>query len=363
MKMLFFGAGVLGSLYAARCRDAGHDVAILARGQRLADLREHGIVLEDFATGARTVTPVRVVETLAPDDVYDWIVVLVRKNQLDEILPVLAANRGTPNLLLMVNNASGIAGIADRVGRERAVFGFPGAGGARVGYVVRYNIVSGLIQPMTLGEPDGRITPRLRDIAAVLVAAGFPVALSRAMDAWLKTHVAAICPVANALYLAGGDNYRLARTRDGIVLMVRAIKESFRVLRALNIPVTPFKFRILPLIPEPFLVALLQRALATEWATTTLSSHANSARDEMQQLTDEFDALARESGVPTPSVDRLAAYVDPAMPLVSEGAAALPMDWRGVWLGLAALAGLAAGCWWLDKEFPFLPFRVSGEKK
>lgn len=349
MKILFYGAGVLGSLYAARCKEAGHDVSILARGQRLADLRAHGIVLEDAATGIQTATPVRVVETLARDDAYDWIVVLMRRNQLDEILPTLAANRATPNLLVMVNNASGAAEIAATLGRERAVFGFPGAGGARDGFVVRYSIVSGAIQSTTLGELDGRITPRLREIADVFAVGGFSVAFSHNMDAWYKTHVAIIGPIANAIYLAGGDNYRLARTRDGVVLLVRGIKEGLRVLRALNIPITPFKYRILPLIPEPILAALLQKVLPTEWATLAAARHANAARDEMQRLADDFRTLSRASGAPTPALDRLYTYIDPATLPAPEGSAALPLDWRGVWAGLAALVGLVAGCWWLCK--------------
>ncbi len=47
MRILFYGAGVLGSLYAARLQEARQEVSILARGQRLADIREHGIVLEE----------------------------------------------------------------------------------------------------------------------------------------------------------------------------------------------------------------------------------------------------------------------------------------------------------------------------
>ena len=35
--------------------------------------------------------------------------------------------------------------------------------------------------------------------------AGFPAATNRNMDAWLKTHVALVSPIAHALYLAGGD--------------------------------------------------------------------------------------------------------------------------------------------------------------
>lgn len=46
LNVLVYGAGVLGSLYAARLQQSGCNVSILARGQRLAELREHGIVLE-----------------------------------------------------------------------------------------------------------------------------------------------------------------------------------------------------------------------------------------------------------------------------------------------------------------------------
>ena len=34
MKILFYGAGVLGSLFAARLQESGQEVSILARGQR-----------------------------------------------------------------------------------------------------------------------------------------------------------------------------------------------------------------------------------------------------------------------------------------------------------------------------------------
>jgi 2-dehydropantoate 2-reductase len=51
MKILVYGAGVLGSVYAAYLQKAGHDVSILARGQRLVNLRKAGIVLEHAPTG------------------------------------------------------------------------------------------------------------------------------------------------------------------------------------------------------------------------------------------------------------------------------------------------------------------------
>ena len=51
MKLLFVGAGVLGSLYAARLGEAGHEISVLARGKRLQEIRSQGIVLEHTFSG------------------------------------------------------------------------------------------------------------------------------------------------------------------------------------------------------------------------------------------------------------------------------------------------------------------------
>ena len=37
MKILAYGAGVIGSPYAAKLQDSGHPVTVLARGERLND--------------------------------------------------------------------------------------------------------------------------------------------------------------------------------------------------------------------------------------------------------------------------------------------------------------------------------------
>ena len=254
MKILVFGAGVLGSLYAARLQDAGHDVTILARGKRVAQIREHGIVLLESSSGLETSTEVAVVEALAPEDEYDLAIILVRKSQLADVLPLLAVNQHIPSFLFMVNNAAGPDAMIEAVGRERVLLGFPGAGGTRQGHIVEYAQVSAKSQPTTIGELDGFPTTRLVQITTALEEAGFPVSITHNMDAWLKTHVALVSPIANAIYLADGDNYRLAKTRDGVVLMVRAIREGLKVLKASGIPITPAKYRYVNLVPEPILV-------------------------------------------------------------------------------------------------------------
>ena len=86
-KILIFGGEVLGSLYAARLKQSGQDVSMLARNKRLKDIKEHGIVLEHALSGKREVVTVPVVEHLHENDAYDLIVVLVRKNQVASVYP------------------------------------------------------------------------------------------------------------------------------------------------------------------------------------------------------------------------------------------------------------------------------------
>ncbi len=44
LRILVLGAGVTGSVYAGKLLQAGHEVVLLARGPRLSDLRNNGLV-------------------------------------------------------------------------------------------------------------------------------------------------------------------------------------------------------------------------------------------------------------------------------------------------------------------------------
>ncbi|MBX3065979.1 MAG: ketopantoate reductase family protein [Anaerolineae bacterium] len=342
MNILIYGAGVLGSLYAAQLQLADHRVSILARGQRLTDIRKHGIVLENALTAQRTIVQVNVVEQLAPNDAYDLIIVLMRKTQIPVILPILGANQHTPTILFLGNNAAGFDQYIDAVGRERALFGFARAGGIRKDHIVYYIANEDDSTPMTIGEIDGEMSPRVQQLASSFRSAKIPVAISRNIDAWLKTHVALVSPLANALYSAGGDNYRLAHTRDGLIMGVRAMREGFAVLRALGIPVTPIRAQLLGLMPEPLLVNTMRKTLDSKVAEYAMAGHANAARDEMRQLADEFKALAMSTDIATPYMDRLYTYLDPTVPPIPEDSHKLEMDWRSVTVVMEVFALYAA---------------------
>lgn len=136
MRVLVYGAGVIGSLYAARLKEAGSEVTVLARGARLEWIHKHGIELQDVATGARSSTRVATIDRLAPDAPYDLVLVPVRVDQLESVFPSLAASHATPNVLFFGNDARGPSAQIAALGRARVMLGFAGAGGCIDGGVV-----------------------------------------------------------------------------------------------------------------------------------------------------------------------------------------------------------------------------------
>ncbi len=304
-KILVFGAGVLGSLYSAFFHERGFEVRILARGRRLQEIRSQGIVLQHALSGKRIVSRVQAVETLTPSDDYDYIIVLVRKNQLEDVLKIVGKNEKTPNILVMVNNASGYQSWIEAVGRERLMLGFAGAGGAIENGVVRYALAPAFFQPTTLAELDGRESARLKEIKQIFKQAGFPVAVTANMDAWQKTHVAWVSPLAQAIYRAERDGVPLSSSKYILKLTVEAIRESFDVLGKLGIPITPPMLMFWKRLPEWLLVESLAMYARTTHFKTLVLRHSLAARDEMKQLADEFSALARIARHPTPALERL----------------------------------------------------------
>ena len=98
MKILVYGAGVIGTLYAAKLQEGGHRVTVVARGQRLADIRCYGLALEDIVGRVRSATEVDTTERLGPNDQYDFALITVRRDQMASVVPELTANHRIPIL-------------------------------------------------------------------------------------------------------------------------------------------------------------------------------------------------------------------------------------------------------------------------
>lgn len=301
MKVLIFGAGVLGSLYAARLQEAGTEVALVARGQRYRELEEHGVVLEEFKTGQRTTTAVRVLDQMPADEYFDVCLVLVQKTQVESALEALATNELIPAFVFMHNTAQGPQPLVEALGEDRVLMGHANAGGERDGHVVRYMIA----EKMPLGELDGSQSERLQVYSCMLEEAGFPVEISRNIDAWKRYHVALAVPFAYAMYQHQSCNLALSRDRQSVRQCLRGIGEGFRALRQLGYPVEPPRLRWLLTLPDFLLAPLFQRVLRMPIADIGMARHLRNAQEEMEQLSREFRELVDESGLATPALDEL----------------------------------------------------------
>jgi ketopantoate reductase len=204
VKILAFGAGVIGIAYAWQLSLAGHDVALLVRPARRLELEGKGIaiscldmrgssLLSSFlmGRGAKRVNDVyhpTLVETFSPDDHHELILVCVRRDQLGDVLPTLAANAGDATIVFLQNNWTGVTEIEPFLTPSRYLLGFPSVGGARD----QRGVQCVLLADTRLGEVDGRVTPRLERIAEAIRKAGFKPKLSRQIIPWLQIHCAGV---------------------------------------------------------------------------------------------------------------------------------------------------------------------------
>ena len=308
MNILVYGAGVIGSVYAARLQEAGYTVSLLARGERAVSLRAQGIVLENASTGHLTTTQVPIVDSLAPTDRYDVVIVTVRLNQLTSILPILTANHQIPTLLFMLNIPDGMQRL-EMLEPHRVLLGFPSIGGSRQGEVIRYTHHPAFVQT-TLGKEDGRVTPRLQQLATAFRKAGFSVALNSDMQSWLKTHAVIDACILAAVVMTQGGSAKLGRTRKHVVMMVQAVHEGLLALQAQAIPIMPLSMKVLFLWMPSFLAVLcLQYILQSSTATLALDPNIQGGLDEVRQMARDILAQLQKSPLPTPTLSHLITFL------------------------------------------------------
>lgn len=307
MRILIYGAGVIGSIFAGKLANAGCDVTVLARGRRLNELTEKGVVLVQPGNNKTEKERVTVIEALQSDDIYDYVFVVMQKTQVDSVLPVLAQN-GSTNIVFVVNTAAGYEKWAEVVGKERLMIGFPSAGGERLqtGEVI-YFVGHGLMrafQTTTFGEYSGEKTQRLKTLLRLFNRWGIPSVYYADMNSWQKTHVAMVTAIANAFYKHGGSNYELAGFYADVKLMIKAVKEGFAALNTLGYKTAPSKLCFFRL-PASILAFVFKMVLKTKLAEITLAKHANAAKPELRCLQEELDRLIEKSGIKTPAIDEL----------------------------------------------------------
>ena len=152
MRILIYGAGVIGSFYASRFAKAGLDVTVLARGQRLKELQGHGLWYRGKTRTHKV--EVKTISELKPDDRYQFIFLTVRENQVEKALEDISKNK-SPNVVTMINTIKPYGRWEKICGKGRIIPAFPGAGGCIEGGILDAQLLPRAIQPTTFGVGFG----------------------------------------------------------------------------------------------------------------------------------------------------------------------------------------------------------------
>lgn len=291
MKILVYGAGVIGSIFAYKLKVGGNDVTLLARGNRLEQLQKNGLVLRDDIIHKEFKEDINVIDKLNPDDEYDVALVIMQRQQVGEILPILKNIKKISTIIFMGNNVSGANEYLQTIDKERIMLGFGGPGGYKENHLM---VVAYLDKTfLYAGELDGRISKRALNIEKVFTNSGIKVEISENIDAWLKTHVAFIIPLAMATYAARKNNKKLFEDDGLLDLSIIALRENLKAIKELGIPILPKKFKMLKYFPKSLFKRKLQKLFNSEFGRIAFSGHADAAQAEMMRLTTDFMELVK----------------------------------------------------------------------
>ena len=191
MKLCIIGAGAMGCQIGGLLQRGGHDVTFIARGRQLDALSQRGLRLE--TAGDAWHGAVRAVATPQEAGTADAVLLCTKAYQLPDVAPMVPALLSAETIVVPAVNGmpwwyfhrhGGVLDgrqlqsldpdglLARHVPPERIV--------GCVNYLAGSLVAPGEVQyvpevarRLHVGEPDGRITPRLERFAAALGDAGF----------------------------------------------------------------------------------------------------------------------------------------------------------------------------------------------
>jgi 2-dehydropantoate 2-reductase len=227
MRFLVAGAGAIGAYVGGRMAQAGFDVTLFARGPHLRAMQEHGVQVRspegDFVGRPAIAGSL---EEVGPVDV---VFLGVKAHGLAQLAPLLKPVLGPDTTVVSTQNGipwwyfQGFGGKWEGLRLERidpgGVISSAIEAHRVVGSIVYFSTeitAPGVIQHIegsriTLGEPDGTRSDRLRRIAEALIASGLrcPITTRIRHEIWVKV-------LGNASF-----NPVSALTRATLVQMVR----------------------------------------------------------------------------------------------------------------------------------------------
>lgn len=243
MKTLILGAGVVGTVYAWQMSQAGYDVTLWVRQGKREQVEKEGVHIRCTDSRGKkneqldTVYRPKVVDDVSPEDGYQLIIVCVKSNQVEPVLPMLAERLGKADVLFFQNNWWGDEKIKQHLPPSRCLFGFSRVvGGWKTDNGIECMLFNSPGMATMLGEKDGQNSSRLEKIEEMMKKSGMKPEISPNILGWLATHYVEYLGATGAILKAGSAK-DFAKNSSLVKEAILATREGLDVCRARGIDV------------------------------------------------------------------------------------------------------------------------------
>ena len=294
MKILVFGAGVLGCNLANNLFRAGKDVTLLARGPWAEEIQKNGLSVKNTLSHSTKVSHIPVATELAPEDAYDVIFVVVRYTQIETIIETLRASLA--KTIIFVGNNVRAAETAALLPEKNVLFAFTSAAGHR-----ESNYVDSVdLRKITIG-PLRNAPSQEGLIQEIFAGTKYKVTYEPNMEDYLLCHAAFVLPAVFACYKTDGDLKKLKKDNAYLNRLIDANIEGYRAIQNAG-------HEILPEADKEFEGAKYRKTCfrffklmcATALGKICASDHAMNAVDEMRALNRDMKAFFDAAGAKYP---------------------------------------------------------------
>jgi 2-dehydropantoate 2-reductase len=289
MKIAVVGAGGVGASFGALLAQAGHEVALLARGAHLDAIRAKGLVVERAGESrALKLAASDNAADLGPADVVLFAVKLWSTEEAGEACRPLVGPHSM--VVVLQNGVDGIARLSPILGSDRIVGGVAQISAVieKPGHVVHRSPFARLIA----GEPAGGQSDRVRNFVEACRAAGIEARASDdiSLDLWAKFVMIVGLSGATALLRAPiGPILADSETR---AFLVRLVEETVAVGRAEGVG--------LPADQAERTLSFMT-GLPVDMRASMLDDLERASRIEMPWLSGLVVALGERHGIDTPA--------------------------------------------------------------
>ena len=294
MRILVYGAGVLGCNLANNLYCANKDVTLLARGKWAEQISENGLRIKHKLKLKEAVSHISVITKLRQEDVYDVIFVVVGYTQLNSVIENLSDN-DTKNIVLVGNNVQATH-YASLLPEKNVMFAFALSAGHRE----EERVASIDLKKITIGQLKGQPSNEML-IGQIFNGTGYKVVYEPNMEDYLLCHAAFVIPVAFACYYTDGNLKKLKGNDDYLKRVLEAGIEGYRAIEQAGHEILPTSDKNYESSGyRRFCMCFYRLMCATSLGKICASDHAMNAVGEMSALNEDIKKLFDETGAAYP---------------------------------------------------------------